>query len=60
MQAQLAHVNRSLDSERVQAAATDMQVSLSKVKGQAEELLERQYHDDPEGRELARLVFEVL
>ena len=56
MQAQLAQVNRSLDCERVQAAADDMQVSLNKVKGQIEEYLERRYHDYPEGRELARLV----
>ena len=53
-EAQLSHIRRSVESERAQKAATEVQRRLLGVKGHLEQLLSMQYGSDSEGLDLAR------
>lgn len=54
LEAQLAHIRRSLESERAQKTAREAWQRLLEVKGRAEQLLVAQYQGDPQGLELMR------
>jgi len=54
LEAQLSHIRRSVESERAQKAATEVQRRLLGVKGHLEQLLSMQYGSDSEGLDLAR------
>ncbi len=55
-EAQLSHIQRSVQAERARQGTTMAQARLQEVKGQVEQLLLRQYEEDTEGLELAKCV----